>query len=100
MATWAAHPEPQSVVRVPVPRAGYHGPVPPWPRVLIAPNSTELARWLQLWSCPQAEVWARAELQLAVAALVRLEHRCAHARFSARALAELERVRSDLGLDT
>jgi hypothetical protein len=85
--------------RIPHPRAGYHGSIPGWPALLIGPNATELARWSQLWRCPQAGAWARAEQQLAVAALVRLERRCAQARSSARALAELERLRLELGLD-
>jgi hypothetical protein len=89
-----------SAARLPLPRVVHHGAIPGWPALLIGPKAAELARWSQLWRCPQAGEWARAEQHLEVAALVRLEQRCTRARSSVRVLAELQRLRHQLRLDS
>jgi hypothetical protein len=66
---------------------------------LIEPIERELARWSQLWSRPQAAVWARKGQAHAVATLVRLELCCGQARRPpAYRVAELARLRRELGL--
>jgi hypothetical protein len=65
---------------------------------MIAPSENELARWSQLWRNPQATLWAEAEQEQAVATLIRAEQRCGPRRPSARARAEVDRLRNELGL--
>ena len=93
-------PEPTAPAsHVPEPRSGYTGSVPPWPDSLIEPLERELARWRQLWSRPQAAVWARKGQVSAVATLVRLELSCGQSRRpQAYRVAELARLRRELGL--
>ena len=73
--------------------------IPPWPATLIEPTKSELVRWFQLWSHPQATVWARTGREHAVATVVRLEVRCNQKRSSPLAYAELVRLRTELGLN-
>ena len=95
----AEHPDPAIpaalIVRTP---SAYYGPTPAWPPAMIEPCESELARWSELWLHGQAATWARTQREQSVASLVRLEQRCAHRRPSEWALAELERLRTDLGL--
>jgi hypothetical protein len=66
---------------------------------LIEPLDRELGRWRQLWSRPQAAVWARKGQVHAVATLVRLELSCGQSRRpQAYRVAELARLRRELGL--
>lgn len=100
-ASQADHPERVDPGgRVPLTRALYYPTVPPWPATLIAPNRAELARWRQLWVGPQARDWTEPDQHRAVAALVRLEHRCRQARSSSAALEEWGRLRRELGLSS
>ena len=94
------HPKPTaSATHVPEPRSGNHGDIPVWPESLIEPVERELARWCQLWSRPQAAVWARKGQADTVATLVRLEMCCAQARRPpSYRIAELARLRRELGL--
>jgi hypothetical protein len=99
-ASQGAHPEPTHPSgRIPLTRAMYP-PIPTWPTTLIAPNSAELARWHQLWAVAQARNWTEPDRRYAVAALVRLEHRCGHARVATATRQELTRLRHELGLDS
>jgi hypothetical protein len=95
----AEHPDPAIPAAVIVPsHAAFYGSTPAWPTAMIEPCDSELARWSELWLHGQAVVWARSQQEQSVAALVRLEQRCAHRRPSEWALAELERLRGELGL--
>ena len=65
---------------------------------MIAPSDLEMVRWTELWRNPQADTWIRMGRECAVASLVRAELRCGPRRPSARARAEVNRLRSELGL--
>lgn len=80
-------------------RSAFYGSVPAWPVAMIEPSESELARWSELWGLPQAALWTRTQQEAVVAAVVRLEQRCSSRRPSAWALADLERLRRQLGLD-
>lgn len=84
--------------RIGVLRAGYRGSIPDWPATLIEPVEREMARWVELWGGPRAEVWVRTAQEHAVAALVRLEQRCDQAPVSGHCVAELRQLRRELGL--
>jgi hypothetical protein len=95
----AEHPDPAVPSTLIVQsQATFHGSTPAWPTTMIEPCESELARWSELWRYGQAAIWARTQQEPSVAALVRLEQRCAHRRPSAWALAELGRLRDELGL--
>jgi hypothetical protein len=96
----AEHPDPAiPAALIAQTRAPYYGSTPAWPAAMIGPSESELARWAELWRYPEAAVWVQAEKERAVATLVRLEGRC-HRKWSSHwALTELERFRSELGLD-
>jgi hypothetical protein len=94
------HPDP-TIQTAAIPRAAplsYGAAAPGWPTTMIAATANELARWVELWSCPQAAEWVQPEREQAVAHLVRLEQRCARGRTSAWARAELRRLRGELGV--
>ena len=65
---------------------------------MIKPSETELARWSELWSYPQAAVWFQADQESAVASLVRLEQRCSRRRSSPTAHVQLAELQRQLGL--
>jgi hypothetical protein len=77
---------PDSTIRTAaIPRAAglSHGSAAPgWPTTMIEATANELARWVELWSCPRAAEWVQTEREQAVAQLVRLEQRCARGRTS------------------
>jgi hypothetical protein len=79
--------------------AADHGSTPPWPVTMIEPSESELARWTQLWTHPQAAVWAQTEQEHTVATLIRLERRCSgRCPPTWTMVVELKRLRLDLGL--
>jgi hypothetical protein len=95
----AEHPDPTIPATVMLQgHAGFYGATPAWPPAMIEPCESELARWSELWRYGQAAIWARTQQEQSVAALVRLEQRCARRRPSAWAVAELQRLRTELGL--
>lgn len=65
---------------------------------MIKPSESELARWVELWTYPQAAEWMRHEMQTAVVSLVRLEQRCSRRRSSPQAHRALADLRRQLGL--
>ena len=96
----AEHPDPAIPAAVIVQTdAAFYGATPAWPTAMIEPCESELLRWSELWLNGHAGVWVRAQKEQSVAALVRLEQRCAHRRPSEWALDELRRLRVELGLD-
>jgi hypothetical protein len=66
---------------------------------MIGPTETELQRWFQLWSDPRAAMWVETKQEHVVATLVRVEQRCGRRRPSPLAQFELDRLRSQLGLE-
>jgi hypothetical protein len=65
---------------------------------LIEPTIIERVRWFQLWSSSQAVAWVGADDRHRVATLVRLEMRCRQPLSSDDHRAQLDRLRSELGL--
>ncbi|HTK66171.1 MAG TPA: hypothetical protein VL595_27585 [Pseudonocardia sp.] len=95
----AEHPDPAVPATLAVQsHVAFYGATPAWPTAMIEPCESELARWSELWRYGQAAVWARTQREQSVASLVRLEQRCSHRRPSAWAIAELGRLRDELGL--
>jgi hypothetical protein len=84
---------------VSLPLSAYDRSLPPWPATMIEPSGAELIRWAQLWGHPLASVWLESEQEHVVATLVRAEQRCARRRRSLLAEFEVNRLRSQLGLD-
>jgi hypothetical protein len=66
---------------------------------LIEPTVNEQVRWAELWSSPQAAQWAEPGHRRLVATLVRLEVRCRQPLPTEDYLAELDRLRCELGLN-
>jgi hypothetical protein len=82
-----------------LPLSAYDSSLPSWPATMIEPSGTELIRWAQLWGHPLAPVWVESKQEHLVATLVRAEQRCASRRRSPLAEFEVNRLRSQLGLD-
>lgn len=84
--------------RIPEPRTSTS--IPAWPAGLIQPSGGELLRWFELWGHPRAAEWAEMGRERMVVDLVRLEVRCRQPLPSDGYFAQLDDLRSALGLAT
>lgn len=82
-----------------IPRGGYEGDLPPWPGTYCVPTHKQQARWVELWSRPEASAWHAWNIDPQIVVhLVLLEERAAAPRAGVQIFSELRHFLGELGL--